>query len=522
MYKPVFLIVLDGWGINNSTQGNVLRTTLLPTFEKLNNFYPMTTLQASGISVGLPWGECGNSEVGHITLGAGKIIYQNLPRISLAIQDKTFFKNPVLLEAMKKSKESGSNLHLMGLVGNGSVHSNIDHLFALLEMAKEEGLSNVFVHVFTDGRDSPPTSGTKAIQTLEEKIKNIGVGKIATICGRNWAMDRNNNWDRVEKAYSMLTEGKGTQIQDPIKYLQDSYAKGITDEYIEPGVVNDSGKPVALIQDNDSVIFFNFREDRARELTIAFSIPGFEKFPRKQIAKIDFVTMTEYEKDLPVKIVFPKEEINNGLGEILSKNKKKQLRIAETEKYAHVTYFFNGGKEEPWPDEDRILIPSPSVSKFDESPEMSAAQITEKILAALEQKKYDFVLVNYANADMVGHTGNEKACVEAVQSLDKAMSIIIPAILKAGGCLFITADHGNIEELKNANTGETDTEHSANPVPLWFISPDNHKNKTPEEVRNNESEVGGLLSDIAPTILDIMEIGKPADMSGESLLPMLK
>jgi 2,3-bisphosphoglycerate-independent phosphoglycerate mutase len=522
MYKPVVLVILDGWGLSSSTQGNILKTTLLPTFEKINNFFPMTTLQASGISVGLPWGECGNSEVGHITLGAGKIIYQNLPRISLAIQDGSFSKNKTLLDIFEKTLKNKGGLHLMGLVGTGSVHSYLDHIFALLEMAKKQGIENVFIHAFTDGRDSAPTSGAKNIQDMKEKMEAIGAGKFATICGRNWAMDRNNNWDRVEKAYSMLVEGKGEQIEDPIKYLQDSYVKGITDEYIEPGVINENGKPVALFKDNDSVIFFNFREDRARELTAAFTVPGFEKFPRKKQLKLEFATMTEYEKDLPVDIVFSKEEIHNGLGEVLSKNKKKQFRISETEKYAHVTYFFNGGKEDPWPDEDRVLIPSPSVSKFDESPEMSSPKITEKILEVVEQKKYDFILVNYANADMVGHTGNEKACIEAVKSLDKSLSLIIPAVLKVGGCLLITADHGNIEELKNSNTGQINTEHSTNPVPLWYVNPDNNKNKTPEEIKIDETEIGGLLSDIAPTILDIMEVEKPAEMSGGSLLSVLK
>ena len=522
MYKPVVLIILDGWGLSNNIQGNVLRTTLLPTIEKLNNFYPMTTLQASGISVGLPWGEAGNSEVGHITLGAGKIIYQNLPRISLSIQDGSFTKNPTLLKVFDNVKGSGGDLHLMGLVGNGAVHSYLEHLYAILEAAKKSGVSKAFIHAFTDGRDSPPTSGAKTLQVLSEKLKQIGIGKIATVCGRNWAMDRNNNWDRVEKAYKMMTEGKGEQIENPIKYMQDSYVKGITDEYLEPGVVTENGAPVAIIKDNDSVLFFNFREDRARELTTAFTVPGFEKFPREKTLKLEFATMTEYEKNLPVEVLFPHEEIRNGLGEILSQNKKRQLRISETEKYAHVTYFFNGGEEEPWSDEDRILIPSPSVSKFDESPEMSAAPITEKVLEAVEKNKYDFILINYANADMVGHTGNEKACIEAVKSIDKVLSLLIPAVLKMGGCFLITADHGNIEEIKNPNTGQIDTEHSTNPVPLWFLTPDNHRSKTPEEVRQDENEVGGLLSDIAPTILDLMEIKKPAEMGGESLVNILK
>lgn len=522
MYKPVVLVILDGWGLSNTTQGNVLKTTLLPTIEKLNNFYPMTTLQASGISVGLPWGEPGNSEVGHITLGAGKIMYQNLPRVTLSIQEGSFEKNPVLLNTFENVKKNKSALHLMGLIGNGSVHSHIDHLYAILEIAKNNNVSEVFIHAFTDGRDSPPTSGVKILKTLEEKTEAIGIGKIATICGRNWAMDRNNNWDRIEKAYKMLVEGKGEKIENPIKYLQDSYVKGITDEYIEPGIVMENGNPVALIKENDSVIFFNFREDRARELTTAFVVPGFEKFPRGKMLKLEFATMTEYEKDLPVSLIFPKEEVTNGIGKVLSQNKKKQLRISETEKYAHVTYFFNGGEEEPWPEEDRILIPSPSVSKFDESPEMSAAPITEKVIEAVKNNKYDFILINYANADMVGHTGNEKACIEAVRSLDKVLSLLIPVILKAGGCLLITADHGNIEEITNPNTGQINTEHSTNPVPLWFVTPENHHNKRPEEIRQDENEIGGLLSDIAPTILDLMEIEKPKEMGGESLLPILK
>ncbi len=522
MYKPIVLAVLDGWGISSNTQGNAIRQANLPTIEKLNKFYPMTTLQASGISVGLPWGECGNSEVGHMTLGAGKIIYQNLPRITLSIQDGTFFKNEALLEAMKNVSANKSALHLIGLIGEGSVHSHKEHVYALLEMAKKEGLEKVFVHIFTDGRDSPPTSGTKVIKELQDKTRTIGIGKIATLCGRNWAMDRNNNWDRVEKAYFMLTEGKGEKTSDPFKYLQESYAKEITDEYVEPAIITEEGGTPNFVQDGDSVIFFNFREDRSRELTKAFVLPGFDKFKREKMIKLNFVTFTEYEKDLPVKAAFPPEEIRNGLGEILSQKKMKQLRIAETEKYAHVTYFFNEGRENPWPGEDRILVPSPTVSRFDETPEMSAPLITEKAIAAVSSKKYDFILINYANPDMVGHTGNEKATVEAVQSVDKSLSLLIPAVLETGGCLLVTADHGNAEEIKNFHTGEINTEHSSNPVPLWFIASDNHKEKEGGKIVREQNEVGGLLSDIAPTILDLMKIEKPKEMDGESLLPILK
>lgn len=520
--KPVVLVVLDGWGISNTNKGNVLKEASLPTIEKLDNHYPMTTLQASGISAGLFWGESGNSEVGHITLGAGKIVYQNLPRITLSVQDRSFFSNDALSKAMASVKNNGSNLHIIGLIGQGSVHSYMDHLFAILEMAKEKELTNnVFIHAFTDGRDSSPTSGVKTIKDLQDHIKSLGIGKIASLCGRNWAMDRNNNWDRVEKAYRLLTEGKGAEFSDPIECLENSYTKEITDEYIEPSVIIENEKPLATIKDGDAVIFFNFREDRARELTKAFVLPGFENFKR-EILKIDFVTMVEYETDLPVEIAFPPVILEKGLGEILSKNKIKQLRIAETEKYAHVTYFFNGGKEEPWPGEDRMLIPSPAVSKFDEAPEMSAALITEKVLDAIKKDKYDFMLINYANADMVGHTGNEKACIIAVQTIDENLAQLIPAVLKKGGCLLITADHGNIEEIKNYHTGQIDTEHSTNPVPLWFITADNHREKNPEEIVRQQNEVGGLLSDVAPTVLELLNIEKPSDMNGESLLAMLK
>lgn len=522
MYKPVVLIILDGWGIGHDEQKNVLAKAALPTFKKLDKSYPMTTLQASGISVGIPWGEPGNSEVGHITLGAGRIVYQNLPRITLAVQDNSFFANEAFLSAIANVKKNNSALHLIGLLGEGSVHSYTGHLYALLDLAKNQGLVNVFLHIFTDGRDSSPTSGIKMLEELKKKLEELKIGKIASVCGRNWAMDRNNNWDRTEKAYRLLTEGAGKKITDPAVCLQESYAQKITDEYIEPAVIAENEKPLGLIKDNDSVIFFNFREDRARQLTKAFVLPGFDKFKRAKRLNLEFVTMTEYEKDLPVSIAFPQKEIKNGLGEILSRHNLKQLRIAETEKYAHVTYFFNGGKEDPWHGEDRILIPSPAVSKFDESPEMSAHEITEKTIEAVNSGKYDFILLNYANPDMVAHTGNEAACILAAESVSKFLSYLIPEALKAGGCLLITADHGNIEEISNVFTGEINTEHSANPVPLWYITPDNHRDKDTETILRNKNEVGGLLSDIAPTILDIMQIEAPPDMSGGSLLPMLK
>lgn len=522
-YKPVVLVVLDGWGLSNSVQGNPIKEAKLPTFDKISRFYPMVALQASGISVGLPWNTAGNSEVGHMTLGAGRVIYQNLPRIALSIQDGTFFKNTILLKAVENCKKNKSALHLMGLVSSGSVHSHKDHLFALLRLAKDQGLEKVFVHCFTDGRDSAPTSGIQHIQEVNRLIQMAGVGTIASVIGRNWAMDRNNNWDRIEKAYRMLVDGKGEYIEDIDGYMEQSYRKEITDEYIEPGLITEHGAPIGLIKEKDSVIFYNFREDRARELAKAFVLPSFDKFDRPKFLDINFVTMTEYERDLPLDIAFPPEDVQNSLGEILSKNRKKQLRIAETEKYAHVTYFFNGGKEQPFPDEDHILIPSQIVAHFDEVPEMSAPKITETVVEAIEKGNYDFILINYANADMVAHTGNEEASIEAVEATDKTISILVPAVLKAGGCLFITADHGNAEELKKGATGEIDTEHSINPVPLWFISPNNHKEKSTELITAEQNEVRGLLSDVAPTILDIMGItDKPPEMNGASLRELLE
>ncbi len=519
----LLLVILDGWGISGNAQINVIKRTKLPTIEKLNHFYPLTTIQASGISVGLPWGESGNSKVGHLTLGAGKIIYQNLPRISLSMQDGSFQKNEVLLSAINSAKENKGALHLMGLVGDGSVHSSLDHLYALIEAAKKQKMENVFVHAFTDGRDSPPTSGVETIKKLQNKLSEYGLGKLATLCGRNWAMDRNNNWDRTEKAYLMLTEGKGEIVKSPVNYLQTSYGNDINDEYLKPGViVDENNHPLTTIKDGDSVIFFNFREDRARQLTKSFVLPEFNEFKRDKKLSVEFTTMTEYEKGLPASVLFPPEKVKNCLGKVLSQNKIKQLRISETEKYAHVTYFFNGGKEDPFPGEERVLVPSPSVSKYDEAPEMSASKITEKLIEKINSKKYGFILVNYVNADMIGHTGNERACIEAVKVLDKTLSILIPEVLKNKGCLLITADHGNIEELKNPYTGEISTEHSTNPVPVWLVTPENHHKKSDAEAIADESEVSGLISDIAPTVLDILKIEKPPEMTGESLLPILK
>lgn len=521
MYRPIVLVVLDGWGIAPSTRGNPIREATLPTFQKLSRYYPMTALQASGIAVGLPWNTPGNSEVGHMTLGSGRVIYQNLPRISLAIQDGSFLKNEAISNTIKRAQKNGKKFHIMGLVGDGVVHSTIDHLHMILEMAKQANLKHVFVHAFTDGRDSPPTSGVDTMSNLIARMNNLGIGKLASIGGRNWGMDRNNNWDRIEKAYRVMTEGSNT-TSDLIQYMRDSYKQKITDEFIEPVMLTENGVPVGTIQDGDSVMFFNFREDRAREITKAFVLPDFDGFPRPKRLDLDFVTMTEYERNLPVHIAFGPEKVTDTLGEILSHEKKTQLRIAETEKYAHVTYFFNGGTEKAWPDEDRVLIPSPSVSHFDEAPEMSSAETTDKTIEAVRSGKYDFILINYAGPDMVGHTGNEAASIRAVEFTDECLAKLIPAVLETGGSLFITADHGNVEEVINLETGEVDTEHSKNPVPLWFVAPDNHREKTAEDMMREENQVEGLLSDVAPTILELMNIPKPENMHGTSLLKILK
>lgn len=521
MYRPFVLVVLDGWGLSNTVSGNPIREAKLPTFEKLNRYYPMTSLQASGISVGLPWNTAGNSEVGHMTMGAGRIIYQNLPRIALSIQDRSFFSNPVLTAALENVKAKQSRLHLMGLVSSGAVHSHRDHILALLRLAKEQGLNEVAVHAFTDGRDSSPTSGLSQIKEIEREIQLIGIGKIVSLCGRHLAMDRNNNWDRIEQAYRMLTEGVGETASDPLLYLEQKYAKGITDEFIEPTLITQNQSPLT-IEEGDSVIFFNFREDRARELTKAFVLDDFDGFTRAKRPDVYFVTMTEYEKGLPVHVAFPPEEVHDSLGETLSKHNLRQLRIAETEKYAHVTYFFNGGNEKAFPGEDRILVPSPTVAHFDEQPEMSAPQVTDTLVQKVEENLYDFILVNYANPDMVGHTGNEQASIQAVEATDKSLARIIPAILKAGGAMIITADHGNVEEMINPMTGEHDTEHSTSPIPLWYVTPTNHREKKADEMMREQNEVQGLLSDVAPTILDFLGIEKPAIMNGTSLRSILE
>ena len=541
LIKPLILVILDGWGINLNKKGNAIVQAKTPTIEKLNSFWPHFCLRASGIAVGLPWDEPGNSEVGHFNLGAGKIIYQSLPRIDMAIKNKSFFRNKTLLKAMEFTKKNNSSLHLMGLISSGGVHSNIEHLFALLKMAKENGIKNLFIHIFTDGRDALPKDGINLVRDLEKKINYFNTGKIASISGRYWAMDRNKNWDRTQKTYQCITEGIGKKYNDPIKAIEDSYQKNITDEFIEPTIISPkhaleshrgfkvqnskliNKQTAGLVRDNDAVIFFNFREDRARQLTKAFVLKNFSGFKRKKFLKnLYFVTMTEYEKNLPVQIAFLRQKIDCPLAYVLAKENKKQLHISETEKYAHVTYFFNGGKEKPFPNEDRILIPSPSVSNYDEVPEMSAYEITERLIEEIKKNKYDFIIVNYANPDMLGHTGNFKAAVQAIEVIDQCLGRLVETTLENNGGLIITADHGNAEEMIDPHTGEILTEHTKNPVPIWYVTNENKKKKVNSEISQSPCLIIGILSDVAPTILEIMKIKKPAEMTGKSLLKNFK
>ena len=521
MIKPIFLIVLDGWGENPSFEGNAIAQANTPTIDKLSRYYPQTLLQASGISVGLPWGEMGNSEVGHLTLGAGRVIYQNLPRITLAIQDGTFFQNEALLAAAENAKKNQSAFHIMGLASNGGVHSSLDHLYALLEFAKNNRIAKIYLHLFTDGRDAPPRSAEKIIEDIEIRLSEYGCGKIASLCGRYFAMDRNDNWSRTEKAYNLLALGEGKKEKDALEAIKKAYQSGITDEFIEPTLIEKEGES-RIIGDKDSVVFFNFREDRARQITKAFSLPTFSKFLRKKyLPDIEFVSLVQYEEALPVRVAFPPIIVKNCLGEVIAQAGFHQLRIAETEKYAHVTYFFNGGREEPFPNEDRVLIPSPAAPTYDKVPEMSAPAITEKALKELGTGKYAFVLVNFANPDMVGHTGKLKATISAIETIDECLGKLIPQIVKLDGTLFITADHGNAEELTNPRTEEMNTEHSIFPVPFWHITSKSQREKTEAEILEGKNNVKGILSDVAPTILASMNLKIPPEMTGQNLLEIL-
>lgn len=519
--KPIVLVILDGWGEWEMDKGNPLTKAKLLTIGELNRHYPKTFLQASGMAVGLPWGIRGNSEVGHQTLGSGQIIFQFLPAISSAIGDGSFFKNEVLLDSFNQVKKDKTNLHFLGLLSDGRVHSHIDHLFALLEMAKTQGLNEVFIHAVTDGRDTHPKSAKKYLDILQKKINEIGIGKIVTISGRYFTMDRNNNWDRIEKSFLAMTQGRGIKEKDVLEAVDNQYKKEITDEYLEPVVLVDKNDmPIGQVKSGDGIICFNFRKDRSRQITKAFVLPDFDGFKQPRPENVKFTCFTEYEKNLSVKTAFSLKKISTRLGEILSQAGKKQLRISETEKHAHVTYFFNGGLEEPFAGEERIMVPSKIVPTYSQVPEMSINEVTRKMLEAIEGEKYDFILVNFANPDMVAHTGNLKAAVVAAEFVDQSLRKVIRATLAKGGELIITADHGNIEEMVNIYTGEIDTQHSKNPVPCWYVSADSYREDRTME--SNNLEIEGMLVDIAPTILELMDISRPKEMIGRSLIKVFK
>ena len=508
--KPTVLMILDGYGLNETTKGNAVKEAKTPVMDKLMTEYPFVKGYASGLSVGLPDGQMGNSEVGHLNMGAGRIVYQELTRITKEIQDGTFFENEALITAMENCKKNNSSLHMYGLLSDGGVHSHNTHLYGLLELAKRYGLTKVYVHAFLDGRDTAPSSGKGFVKDLETEMKKIGVGKVASVMGRYYVMDRDNRWDRVEKAYVALTEGIGVSADSAVQAVEQSYAKDETDEFVLPTVVMENGAPIATINNNDSVIFYNFRPDHAREITRAFCDSEFTGFNRKGgKLNLTYVCFTEYDKTIPNKIVaFKKVEINNTFGEYLSKLGKKQLRTAETEKYAHVTFFFNGGVEQPYEGEDRILVNSPKVATYDLQPEMSAYQVADNLVNAIKSDKYDVIIVNFANPDMVGHTGIENAAVKAVEAVDECVGKAYDALLEVNGQMFICADHGNCEQLIDYVTGVPFTAHTTNPVPFILV---NYKN-------DYTLREGGCLADIAPTLLEMMEIPQPAEMTGNSLL----
>ncbi len=509
--KPVVLMVLDGYGLSDIKEGNAIAMANTPVMDKLMKECPFAPGQASGLAVGLPDGQMGNSEVGHMNIGAGRIIYQDLTRITKAIADGDFFENKALLQAMENCKKNDSDLHLWGLLSDGGVHSHIDHVYGLLEMAKKAGLTKVYVHAFLDGRDTPPASGKSYVEQLQNKMNELGVGKIASLSGRYYAMDRDNNWDRVQKAYDSLVAGEGVQAEDAVQAMADSYAKDVTDEFVLPTVITENGAPVSVVKPNDSVIFFNFRPDRAREMTRAFCDDKFTGFERKTgFLPLTFVCFKDYDETIPNKIIaFQKEEITNTFGEYLAKNGKKQLRLAETEKYAHVTFFFNGGVEEPNVDEARLLVNSPKeVATYDLKPEMSAPEVGMDLVEAIKSDKYDVIVINFANPDMVGHTGVIPAAVAAVERVDSLVGDAVKAVKEVGGVMFICADHGNAEKMVDYETGKPHTAHTTNPVPFIIVNGD-------EGWKMRE---GGCLADIAPTLLDIMGLEQPAEMTGKSLI----
>ncbi|MBU5429510.1 2,3-bisphosphoglycerate-independent phosphoglycerate mutase [Kineothrix sp. MSJ-39] len=508
--KTTVLMILDGYGLNERKDHNAVAEANTPVMDRLMKDYPFVKGNASGMAVGLPEGQMGNSEVGHLNMGAGRIVYQELTRITKEIQDGTFFENPALVKAMENCKANDSALHIYGLVSDGGVHSHITHLYGVLEMAKKFDLKKVYVHCFLDGRDTPPASGKGYVEQLEAEMKKLGVGKVASVCGRYYAMDRDNNYDRVELAYKALTKGEGLTADSATAGIQASYDRDETDEFVKPTVVVENGKPVATIQDKDSIVFINFRPDRAREITHAFCDDEFKGFERGKRLDVTYVCFSDYDPTIPNKdVAFHKIAVTNTFGEWLAANDMTQARIAETEKYAHVTFFFNGGVEEPNKGEDRILVNSPKdVATYDLKPEMSAYEVCDKLCAAIKSEKYDVIIINFANPDMVGHTGVEAAAIKAVETVDECVGKAVDALLSVNGTMFICADHGNCEQLVDYETGAPFTAHTTNPVPFILVNYD------PAYTLRE----GGCLADIVPTLIETMGMTKPAEMTGKSLL----
>ena len=505
------LIIMDGFGLSTNKDANAVEMADTPNFDRLWSSYPHVPIYASGMDVGLPEGQMGNSEVGHLNIGAGRIVYQEFTRISKAIKDGDFFENKAFLEAIAHVKQHNSKLHFMGLVSEGGVHSHVEHLYALVELAKKQGLSQAYIHAFMDGRDVPPSSGKSTLEAVESKLHELQFGKVASVSGRYYAMDRDKRWDRVQKAYNALVLGEGELADSSVEAMEQSYQAKETDEFVKPTVILEGGKPIAVIEKNDAIIFFNFRPDRARELTRAFIQPSFTDFERKKgYFPVKFVSMTQYDETFQnITMAYEPQTLANTFGQYISDMGKTQLRIAETEKYAHVTFFFNGGVEVPNPGEDRVLIPSPKVPTYEQQPAMSAPEVTEEAIKGIRSGKYDVMILNFANCDMVGHTGFLNAAIEAVETVDTCLGKVVEAILETGGAALITADHGNAEQMLDYITKEPHTAHTSNIVP--FILVDNARKDV--MLRGD-----GRLADLAPTLLDLMKLEKPQEMTGESLI----
>lgn len=518
-YRPLVLLILDGFGVSLEKAGNPVMEASTPALDSLWKEFPAATLQASGIGVGLPWGKAGNSEVGHLTIGAGKIIYHHLPRIENAIHDGTFSKNEALVKALEHAKKNKSRFHIAGLCGSGSVHSYRDHLYALIAFAEKGGVEDIVIHAFTDGKDSPPSSGAAFLKDLESRIlREWPHARIGTVAGRAYAMDRDENWDATRRVYELMTQGSGAKAEKASDYVAASYTNDLTDTFIEPALVLPENTSPGIVKDGDALVFFDYREDSVRQIVSPFAVYDFDKFETTRYSNLLVVTMTEYKKGIDALVAFPPLDVSAPLAKVLGDAGLSHLHVAETEKYAHVTYFINGGEEKPFEGEERILVPSPETAHFDETPAMRSREITDAIIEHLG--KEDVIIANLANADMIGHSGNYQAAIKAVEVLDECVKRLVDEIMKTDGIILITADHGNIELKRNIRTGEKLTEHSLNPVPFILIARDLKRTKarTDQEVAKVKTETRGILIDVTPTILDILGIEKPRDMSGKSIL----